>query len=351
MEPLSVPPHPAKRLKQDEQDEQDSQEQPQPERSTVQPRQKSATMLDFFMSSNRVNLRALAAETLALLPKILSTVPHISTRSYTYDPTNLPRLHPGNCPGFPSVEAKVVNEDTVDAAINVGNCSRYITVRDKQPVCVLNMANAYTPGGGFRNGAMAQEEAICYRSSLYYTLKQRFYPLHEFGGLFSPTVLVFRHSDQRRTVMNLSRPERLPVICAISVAAICCPKTISEEVQVPAESTEGGEAGVKTVISEKYASDGDRENMKERMRVILRIAAYNRCRRLVLGAFGCGAFHNPNKEVANCWAEVLQETEFRGGWWESIVFAVFDPQNTEDRIDPASNYGVFHDILDGLMLS
>ncbi|KZZ91348.1 hypothetical protein AAP_03518 [Ascosphaera apis ARSEF 7405] len=350
MSPPSSPPLSAKRPKQ-ELDEQTEQQQEQQQGNNRSSKRQNSSMLDYFISSNRVNFRALAAETIALLPNVLSAVPHVSTRAYTYDPNNLPRLRSQHCPRIAtSIQVKVVNEDTLDAAINVGNCARYMTIKDKQPVCILNMANAYTPGGGFRNGAMAQEEAICYRSSLYFTLKNRYYPLHEFGGLFSPNVLVFRNNDTRRTVMDLTRPDKLPIVCAVSVAAINSPNTIKEEVK--REAPEAAENGLSTVVvNERYADFRDREKTKEKMRVILRIAAYNRCRRLVLGAFGCGAFRNPNREVARCWAEVLRETEFRGGWWETIVFAVYDPHTTEDEIDPESNYGVFREILDGMTIS
>lgn len=80
------------------------------------------------------------------------------------------------------------------------------------------------------------------------------------------------------------------------------------------------------------------------MRVILRVAAYNKHRRLVLGAFGCDVFHNPRGEVANCFAEVLKEKEFQG-WWETIAFAIMTlPGNSQQTLE------LFKEVLDGLLI-
>ena len=99
--------------------------------------------------------------------------------------------------------------------------------------------------------------------------------------------------------------------------------------------------------SERYKRAGDRKSMKQKMRVVLRIAAVRRHRVLVLGALGCGAFANPRGEVMECWKEVFSEVEFQGGWWEQIVFAVMESGGTKDGDD---NFGVFYKGLDGMMV-
>lgn len=86
----------------------------------------------------------------------------------------------------------------------------------------------------------------------------------------------------------------------------------------------------------KYASD--RELTKKKMRLTLRISAIEGHDSVVLGAIGCGAFHNPPGEVARCWREVLDEEEFRGGWWRQMCFAVFDRKNE-------GNFEVFERML------
>lgn len=190
------------------------------------------------------------------------------------------------------------------------------------------MANAHHGGGGWLRGALAQEESLCYRSSLSFTLKKRFYPIPEAGGIYSPSVVVMRENlAQGHKLLDLATPTSLPIVSVVNVAAI----------RDPALTPDG----------ERYAHARDREEMKARMRVVLRIAGRKGHRTLVLGALGCGAFGNPRGEVVGCWREVLGEAEFAGGWWEGVVFAVMEEGGKEDG---EGNFGTFWRGLDGVVL-
>ncbi|GAE00267.1 hypothetical protein TERG_07307 [Paecilomyces variotii No. 5] len=273
-------------------------------------------------------LSQVAQETKKILPDLLQKIPHAPPKGYLYTPPLPPVLDKKFCPGFLPAEIKVVDEDSFNAAINLAKCSQYMTVRDRRNVCVLNMANAYSAGGGWLNGALAQEEALCYRSSLSFTLKTRYYPLSDNQAIYSPTVVIIRQSlSDGHKLLDLSKSDELPITSVISIAALCQPALTSGALP-------------------KYKSPRDREMMKEKMRIILRVAAFNGHRRLVLGAFGCGAFLNPRDEVADCWGEVFSENEFQGGWWESIVFAVLD--DLGQGKDGDGNFGVFYRKLHGL---
>jgi uncharacterized protein (TIGR02452 family) len=169
---------------------------------------------------------------------------------------------------------------------------------------------------------------LCYRSSLIFTLKLRYYPLGNRDAIYSPTVIVFRENfGDGHSLMDLQRPGSLPIVSVVSMAAVRRPE-VDQSTQPPS-----------------YKCVEDRDLMKDKMRVILRIAAYNKHRKLVLGALGCGAFENPKEEVARCWAEVLQEPEFQG-WWERMVFAVLE--NTNELAKSKGNFDVFHTSLHGL---
>ncbi|PGH16262.1 hypothetical protein AJ80_05285 [Polytolypa hystricis UAMH7299] len=291
------------------------------------------------IQARRANLSAIAKETTSLLPNILATAPHAPPKGYLYAPPNPPRLHPRYCPNIPRTAIRILDADTFDTAIGLANCARYITFRDNKPVCVLNMANAENAGGGWKRGALAQEEALCYRSSLSFSLKLRYYPIPEFGAIYSPSVLVIRESmEDGHGLLDLSQPDKLPVVSVVTVAALCFPKV---------DMVLEGE-GESRKVRELYADPNDRETMKEKMRVVLRTAAVNGHRRLVLGALGCGAFLNPREEVADCWAEVFEEREFGGGWWESVLFAVMDDKGEGEN--GSGNFGVFFRRLNGMMV-
>lgn len=193
------------------------------------------------------------------------------------------------------------------------------------------MASNISPGGGWRKGARAQEEALCYRSSLYLSLHKRYYPWKQRQGIYTPDVVIIR-SDQssgHKLLMPEVNPEDLPVVSVLSIAALRRPPVDN----ITIDTADGG-----TIQRSVFARPSDRELTKTKMRLCLRMAASRGHGLLVLGALGCGAFRNPPKEVAHCWLEVLKENEFKGGWWEEIWFAVFDRRGE-------GNLEVFEEIL------
>ncbi|KAI9699062.1 MAG: hypothetical protein M1836_003251 [Candelina mexicana] len=293
-------------------------------------------------SSRRRNktLALTASETKSLLPTILKLLPTAPATGILYKRSDLPTLSQTFCPHYthnndattPGTRIRILNADALDVAISLSESPT--PTKDKKPVCILNMANASHGGGGWLKGALAQEEALCYRSSLSFTLKRKFYPLPEVSGIYSPSVIVIRQNlAAGHALLDLNRPDDLPVVSVVSVAAMRDPPLTSD--------------------GREYARREDRELMKEKLRMVLRIAGFNGHRRLVLGALGCGAFNNPKEEVVRCWREVFDEGEFGGGWWESVVFAVLDGSGGEGEggdVHGDGNYGVFSRGLEGLIV-
>lgn len=343
--------------------------------------------------SNRrrnMDLERIAEETKAELPKILSQLMVFdSMESSVHRLADLIQHDAKDCPGFTlppgDVEAgkkgtriKVFDMDTYDAAISIsptytaqihmdtyqskaastdsqqqdedqimedapddvnkadpdtrtsGGSTDRSSNHAPRPVAVLNLASERKAGGGWQNGALAQEEALCYRSSLYLSLYKSYYPLPSLSAIYSPSVLIIRDAMSRgHTLLTPTQPPTdLPVTSVISVAALRRP-ALSED-------------------KEKYKNEGQRAETKRKIRLTLRVAAMHGHTKIVLGALGCGVFANPPKEVAKCFLEVMRETEFQGGWWEEVVFAILDNVKGEQSgKDGIGNYGVFYRVLDG----
>ncbi|KAJ4005473.1 hypothetical protein NW766_011022 [Fusarium irregulare] len=289
---------------------------------------------------HRQENRATAQETLKILPDLLE---ELDTEDKAEDATkysfeSLHQLHPTMCPRFSQpATIKVVNSDTLNAAIDLtrlsyGNFPN--SNRGSKPPLVVNFANRHSPGGGWLNGAMAQEEALCYRSSLAMSLDKRLYPMERSEAIYSPYVLIMREDlASGHKVMNVPARD-LPVVSAVTVAALHKPPVKTLKVKAHDEHELGRPE------KRVFANDRDRDTTKAKMRLCLRMAAVNRHDMLVIGALGCGVYSNPPEDVARCWLEVLREHEFSGNWWREVWFAVFDPKGE-------GNYEIFKEVLDG----
>lgn len=166
--------------------------------------------------------------------------------------------------------------------------------------CALNFASAKNPGGGFLTGSNAQEESLCYRSTLYGSLREqedayKYSMNHLYNGLYctwaiySPHVSIIRDSEMKLIHSNMS------------FSAITCP--------APNRSTYRGN------------SDAIKTALYDRCKLIIEIAALNGEKNLVLGAFGCGVFKNDPKDVADAFYVALVEEELMYHF-ENIEFAI-----------------------------
>ncbi len=190
---------------------------------------------------------------------------------------------------FPSTRVQVTNQTTLGASLR-------LIERGLRPLA-LNFANGIKPGGGFLGGARAQEEVLCRSSALYQTLiddpmyeahRQRRRPDSTDWVIYSPDVPVFREDDGTA----LEKPWLLSFItCAAPYA--------------PA-------------IGQPEAGD----LLQRRIHRVLAIARAYDYATLVLGAWGCGAFHNDPHRTAADFRQAL-ENDFSGAF-SDIVFAITD---------------------------
>ncbi|AQU65433.1 TIGR02452 family protein [Streptomyces niveus] len=236
---------------------------------------------------------------------------------------------------------EVTGESSLQAA-------RRMTSASAGPVAVLNFASARNPGGGYLNGAQAQEEALCRASALYVTLLRApgYYahhradrsPFYSDRVIHSPGVPVFRDDrgrllDTPFTVGFLTSPA--------PNAGIVARDHPQESHRVPAA----------------LASRAER---------VLEVAAASGYRRLVLGAWGCGVFRNDPARVAGAFRALLVRPTAEGagtgtgesagtaagtgagrfaGHFDEVVFAVLD--RTADSATLAAFRRTFADVSPG----
>lgn len=279
-------------------------------------------------------LANIASQTQVALPYILKDLPNIKADQSEFLSlgTDLPQLKIVDCPKHPKATIKVINEDTFDAAISMmASDDPNATNNPPTRPAVLNLASDTSPGGGWLNGSMAQEEALCYRSSLALSLHKKFYPWKSLEGIYTRDVVIIRSSvaNGHKLVGAGTPANELPVVSVLSVAALRRPDLSDGQVL---------SSGAKRKV---FAKKEDRESTKSKMVLVLRMAASRGHDRLVLGALGCGAFKNPVEEVAECWKEVFEQQEFKGGWWKEVCFAVLDRRNE-------GNFEVFEKTLGGM---
>ncbi|WP_405804416.1 TIGR02452 family protein [Streptomyces sp. NBC_00210] len=215
-----------------------------------------------------------------------------------------------------STSFEVTGESSTQAA-------HRLTAADSSPVAVLNFASARNPGGGYLNGAQAQEEALCRASALYATLLRApgFYehhradrsPFYTDRVIHSPGVPVFR--DDRGRLLD-------------------APYTVGF-LTSPAPN-----AGVITSRSPEQAHRIPAA-LAARAERVLETAAECGYRRIVLGAWGCGVFRNDPAAVAGAFHALLTGDGRFAGHFEHVVFAVLD------RTAAASTLGAFRSTFAG----
>lgn len=184
------------------------------------------------------------------------------------------------------------------------------TARAALRIGVLNFASATKPGGGFLNGAQAQEESLARSSTLYPTLTsptaEAFYMLHDddpkdgfysHAMIFSPGVIFFRDDAGQWT-----KP------CTADV--LTCAAVNARAVSKHSDDSDSASSRIARI-------------MRERMARILYLFERQGVRKVVLGSFGTGVFGNDVALVAGIWRELLtaDRARFRQSFTE-IVFAI-----------------------------
>ncbi|MCJ1310003.1 hypothetical protein MMC25_003664 [Agyrium rufum] len=236
------------------------------------------------------------------IPYFEQTFPNLPARSFLHVDTEA--ISETYLPVVPTkrVRVAVINGSAVDVALDwyesealsLGSSEDVHNTSEARRIPVVNVANEKRAGGDWESGLLAPEENL----------------------------FIFRSGPELGYAV-WQKPKWLPVI---SVAPVRRPKL--------------DESG------RDYSFAEEKELMKDKMRVVLRIAARWQHRDLCIGSFGAGShFRNPVKQVADMWRDLLfVEKEFQG-LFSNVVFAIEDSQEPTSSVGP-TDFEVFQKAFD-----
>jgi hypothetical protein len=188
---------------------------------------------------------------------------------------------------------------------------------------VLNMANAYVPGGAYVEGAVAQEENMFRRTDCHLRIDEREY---------DPEIDRYRPAmterlTAREGVVHLDA--RQPRVC------IRGPEDrtredlgyawLREDQVFPFFELRAAARDLRSGLA------FDETDARRRIAAQLDTLRRHRIRHAILGAFGCGAFRNPADRVARIYREELMA---RADDFSVVAFAIFAPGYGPDNYTP-----------------
>ncbi len=178
---------------------------------------------------------------------------------------------------------------------------------------LLNYASARNPGGGFINGAKAQEEDLARCSGLYLCqLKQPEY------------YAANRSQDSLLYTDRLIYSPRVPWFRTYS-RELLDDYFLASVITAPAPN-----AGQVLRRDAKAQPDIERV-LRRRAGYVLAVARDNGHRSLLLGAWGCGVFCNDPSMVADAFGQWLESPRFHG-CFDRVVFGVYDISKSKDTL-------------------
>lgn len=196
---------------------------------------------------------------------------------------------------------------TTGAQFYLCNMDSFVAARELEAPLVMNFANAIYPGGGFLNGAVAQEESLCRNSTLYASLSSKAAKkMYEYNRkkenlvdsdymLLSPNVCVFRDAEG----------EMMDEPFVVGVITVPAPNKNGRAKNVPQAKLD--------------------EVMIDRLRFMLAAAVHYGYQDLVLGAWGCGAFGHDTRKVAEYFFRLFI-TEGYEYFFRNVAFAIFNDE-------------------------
>lgn len=224
---------------------------------------------------------------------------------------------------YEQIQYSIANQDFFrDIPPEPSITSRYDTQIEVLPVvtldpvksdnwCVLNFASPKSPGGLFLDGADAQEEYLCHKTTLY--------------PILSSPINMSQYYYPNKAKLNKG---------LYTNSAVWTPRVVYEEggcfIDVITCAAPNARVGLRYgSFTEEDANDA----LMERINLILHVAAHEGVENLVLGAFGCGVYGN-DPTVCAAFFNIFLHGQY-AEVFKRVVFA----------IPAGENYSIFKEIL------
>lgn len=188
---------------------------------------------------------------------------------------------------------------------------------------VLNMANAYYAGGGYREGCPAQEENMFRRTDCHFSLRPP--DVDPETGMYRAETSALLNGEPGRVYLDLDQPR------------VC----IRGPEEPDREDLGYDWLGAQEVFpfhelraaaqDLAWGAPFDEPEARRRIAAMLDTLVDQDVRHAVLGAHGCGAFGNPPEVMARLFRDELTA---RAGAFECVAFAIHDGGRGRDNYTP-----------------
>lgn len=188
---------------------------------------------------------------------------------------------------------------------------------------VLNMANAYVPGGAYVEGAAAQEENMFRRTDCHFRVGPAEYDARL--DRYRPEMTALLEAQQGRVYLDTTYPR----VCIrgpedrtradLGYAWLPDDEVFPFfELRAAAQDLRGGA---------RFSASKARQRIAAQLDTLLEHAVQH----AVLGASGCGAFLNPADEVAACYRAEIEKRRHR---FAVVAFAIYQAGYGPDNFTP-----------------
>jgi uncharacterized protein (TIGR02452 family) len=181
----------------------------------------------------------------------------------------------------------------------IGDYLKYDNISDD---CILNFASAKHAGGGVLKGCVAQEEDICRNSLLYSGLAQ-------FNDYYENKIL--RGSDNYYTNFLIFSKD-VP--------------TVNDDLVLSNKNSYITSVAPNFNQIDNFDSNRYELIMRNRIKNVIGSAILHGCRKITLGAWGCGVFKNDPYLVSKYFNDII---DLYGGNFEKITFVIPDEVNLD----------------------